>query len=152
MPQASDEPPAPLTRADMLSDDDTCGADPANIALEAYRLDANHTLVLVPSRCDNGAYNLFSTARIITKAGRATEAAFDAPTGMDKDDHRLVNASYNNTTRLLSTFSKGSGIGDCGVQQHFAWDGKGFRLVEQQEMSACRGAIDYIVTWRALVR
>jgi hypothetical protein len=155
VPPASAAAPASLKSADTagFAGDNDCGADAANFAPEAFRLDATHTLVLVPSICGNGAYNFFSTALIATNAGAASKASFDAPTGMgDEGDPSLVNASYDPKRRELSTFSKGRGIGDCGVQQSFAWDGKGFRLVEQREMSECRGAIDYIVTWRALVR
>jgi hypothetical protein len=32
------------------------------------------------------------------------------------------------------------------------WDGARFRLVHLEEMPECRGAIDYLTTWRAQVR
>ena len=45
----------------------------------------------------------------------------------------------------------GRGVGDCGVHQDYVWDGTRFRLVQQEEMSECRGSLDYITTWRAQV-
>ncbi|HTG39817.1 DUF1176 domain-containing protein [Sphingomonas sp.] len=51
---------------------------------------------------------------------------------------------------MLASYAKGRGIGDCGVSQRFIWDGPRFRLIEQAEMSECRGSIDYITTWRAM--
>jgi hypothetical protein len=63
----------------------------------------------------------------------------------------LVNADWDKANGLLTSFSKGRGIGDCGVGSNFAWDGARFRLVEQEEMGECRGSTDYISTWRARV-
>lgn len=155
VPPASSAPPAKVKPADTASftGDNDCDADPATFAPELARLDATHTLVVVPSLCGNGAYNFFSTVLIVDNAGKVGVASFDAPTGMGgEDDGSVVNVSYDPKSRQLSTFAKGRGIGDCGTQQDFAWDGKGFCLVEQREMGECRGAIDSITTWRATVR
>jgi len=50
------------------------------------------------------------------------------------------------------SFTKGRGLGDCGVQQAFAWDGLSMRLARQFEMPDCRGNVGFIQTWRAEVR
>ncbi len=150
--------PAKFRVADIkiYNGDDGCGVKVDSFKPEAYRLDATHTLVMVPSICGNGAYNYFTTALIIPNGGTpAVPAKFDAPTGMGEPgntDPSLVNASYDAKARRLSTNAKGRGIGDCGVTQQFVWDGSRFRLVEQSEMGECRGSVDYIRTWRALVR
>jgi hypothetical protein len=44
---------------------------------------------------------------------------------------------------------KSRGLGDCGLVQNWAWDGQRFRLVLQQEMTECRGSLEFITTWRA---
>jgi hypothetical protein len=64
----------------------------------------------------------------------------------------LINSEWDSKRRLLTSFSKGRGLGDCGLGQDFAWDGTRFRLVRQIEMGECRGSLDYITTWRADVR
>lgn len=158
MPPVPTAPPTRFRPADIkkYDGDDGCGVPADSFKPEAYRLDATHTLVMVPSICGNGAYNYFSTALIVPNSGTpATLAKFDAPSGMGEpgDTHPgLVNAGYDAKTRRLSTYAKGRGIGDCGVAQQFVWDGSRFRLVEQSEMGECRGSVDYIRTWRAAVR
>jgi hypothetical protein len=117
--------------------------------LETHKLDASRTLVLLG--CGSGAYNLSVVPLIAEGSGRDVRinvAPFDDQ-GADKP--MLTNADWDEKSGLLSSYAKGRGIGDCGVAQHYAWDGTRFRLVEQTEMSECRGSIDYITTWRAKV-
>lgn len=107
------------------------------------------TLILVP--CDSGAYNVMSAA-FIRRGDRTEPAQFDFETGMSPDPQPIaqpVNAEWQDGA--LATFAKGRGIGDCGSMQRFVWDGRRFRLVEQQSMGECRGSIDYITLWRARV-
>jgi len=113
---------------------------------ESWRLDARHSLALVPAHCGSGAYNMLSVPLLLDEAGKAVKL------DLDKDIDGLWNADWDPKARRLGTYSKGRGIGDCGVTQVYAWDGAAFRLVEQTEMSECRGSMDYITTWRAAVR
>ena len=53
---------------------------------------------------------------------------------MGGDSHSLVSPSWNEGKRLLDTYAKGRGLGDCGVTSSFAWDGQRFRLAAQAEM------------------
>ena len=62
----------------------------------------------------------------------------------------LINAGWDKAQGLLSSFSKGRGLGDCGTTADYAWDGERFRLVEQARWASA-GSIDYITTWRAQV-
>ncbi len=117
------------------------------LSMEGGRLDARHSLVLASHPCGNGAYNFMYSAWIIDEAGRARPASFDFGTSGAHDP--LVNAGWDATTRQLSAFSKGRGLGDCGSGQHWAWDGARFRLVHEEAMGECRGSTDYITTWRA---
>ena len=119
-----------------------------DLDVETVRLDARHSLVLASHPCGNGAYNFSYSAFVVDEAGRARLAPFDI--GPDADP--LVNAGWDATERRLTSFSKGRGIADCGVGQSFAWDGTRFRLVHEEVMGECRGSMDYITTWRAVVR
>lgn len=118
-------------------------------APEFHALGGGETLVLLP--CDSGAYNFISSLYVIGRDGKVRPAQTDAPAGMDPDARvpSVVNGSFERG--ILSSYAKGRGIGDCGVSQQFAWDGRRFRLIEQSEMGECRGSIDYITTWRARV-
>lgn len=120
----------------------------------SVRLDAKTSLALVSHPCGNGAYNFWSTPHLVDEAGKTRLASFDAEGGMGEEggeDASLVNADWDAKARRLTTFAKGRGLGDCGTNQSFAWDGVRFRLVHQEQMGECRGSTDYITTWRALV-
>ena len=139
-----------------FADDKTCKASAANFPIEAIRLDAAHTLVMVPSRCQNGAYNYATAPLIISDdAGAKLMAApFDTEGGAsDEVDGLLLNAQWSAKTRQLSSFDKARGIADCGVAPRFVWDGARFRKIHSTEMSVCRGVAPdfWITTWRATV-
>jgi hypothetical protein len=119
---------------------------------ETYRLDAAHTLAIVPDHCDSGAYNHASLLYVAGESGAWQPAGFD--TSQDKTDEGGINplaynAAWNGRARTLDMFMKGRGIGDCGTRQSFAWDGARFRLLAQADMSECRGSVNWIPTWQA---
>ncbi|MDB5697552.1 MAG: hypothetical protein JWN69_356 [Alphaproteobacteria bacterium] len=121
---------------------------------EQVVLDDRRTLILLG--CGAGAYNFSSIPYIARRAGAAIEiglARFDlAPSwGEGGGPPMLVNAGWDAKHGILTSFAKGRGIGDCGVGSDYAWDGTRFRLIRQIEMSECRGSLDYITTWRAVV-
>ncbi len=153
-PAASAAPPRTISQADALKQlgDIGCEVDRESLEPEAVRLDAGHSLALVMQPCGNGAYNYFGIALIVDEKGRITPAAFDSSPGMGEDAHSLVNPAWDADKRLLDTYAKGRGLGDCGVTSSFAWDGQRFRLAAQAEMGECRGSVDYIPTWRANVQ
>ncbi len=129
------------------------GADPTQFAPEIHALGGGKSLAILP--CSTGAYNLIGALFIIDGA-TITPAQTDAPSGFDETGAEsgtpvksVVNGSFENG--VLTSYAKGRGLGDCGVQQAFVWDGTRFRLSEQAEMGECRGNIDYITTWRATV-
>ena len=112
--------------------------------------------MLVGHPCGNGAYNMFASAFIVDEAGKAARARFDYDAGMgsgaEEPIAELVNADWDARRRLLTTYAKGRGLGDCGSARAFAWDGTLFRLAEEARMDECGGSIDFIPTWRAQVR
>ncbi|HYW16111.1 MAG TPA: DUF1176 domain-containing protein [Allosphingosinicella sp.] len=129
--------------------DEVGGPEEAEVAT----LTAGETLLLLA--CGSGAYNVSFVPFVVRRGGRAEIAPFDHRPGWWAEEGKpiLVNATWDKARGLLTSFSKGRGLGDCGTDSEYAWDGRAFRLVEQAEMDECRGSTDYITTWRArLVR
>lgn len=142
----------PVAAARLIGKDAASCEDARPVEPEAQRLDAAHSLVLVPHPCGNGAYNAFTSVYVLDEAGRATPALFDTPVGMGEGvTNELTNARWDPDTRRLSEYVKARGLGDCGGSSEFAWDGARFRLVRATGMGECRGSIDWITTWRARV-
>jgi hypothetical protein len=148
-------PPRRLSKADVAREQVAHECDVSeseDFAPTHVRLDARTTLALLPTPCDNGAYNFFGSALLIDQSGNVRPARLDSPAGMSpENDNSLVNGYWDEKERLLSTYEKGRGLGDCGTMQSFAWDGSQFRLVKRSDMGECRGSTDYITTWRAAV-
>lgn len=155
----SAKPPAKLT-AKALKDargDSACQPDSGQEEQPPQydRLDAAHTLAVVPNICASGAYNIDNDILVIADghAGAPALADFEKVFG---DDHEgagdvFMNAGWDAKTRRLNVGFKGRGIGDCGTWRDYAWDGRRFRFVAEQDMGECRGAGDPIPTWRANV-
>ena len=124
---------------------------------DTYEISAigpSHSLLLLT--CGAGAYNVSYVPYLLTGSGKAMQAKaahFDLPPeSWEGGTPMLVNAEWDPKQRLLASFAKARGIGDCGMGRSYAWDGARFRLVEQVQMDECRGSTDYITTWRAEVR
>jgi hypothetical protein len=111
-------------------------------------------------RCpgSSGAYN-FSYTFLIAQAGQphaARQAVLRWPVKIgdlqtDAESERFAtNPQFSNTDMTLVTFSKGRGIGDCGTEESWVFDGKGFRLLEVKMMPDCRGVP--LEDWPALYR
>jgi hypothetical protein len=138
-----------LRRKHGCTIDEVGGPDEA----ESAALGAGATLLLLA--CGSGAYNVSYVPFVVRRGGRAELAPFDHRPGWWAEEGKpmLVNAGWDAERGLLTSFSKGRGLGDCGTDSDYAWDGRAFRLVKQAEMDECRGSRDYITTWRArLVR
>ncbi|TPG40497.1 DUF1176 domain-containing protein [Sphingomonas koreensis] len=120
-------------------------------ALESFAMGGAATLVLVP--CGSGAYNV-SSALFVMRGDEVAPAQIDAPSGFTESDAiqpvpQVVNGDFANG--VLTSYAKGRGLGDCGVEQQFVWDGARLRLSEQSAMGDCRGNPNYITTWRTKV-
>ncbi len=48
-----------------------------------------------------------------------------------------MNASFDEKTRELTTLALGRGLGDCGIQTRWRFDGQRFRLVRYAEEPSC---------------
>lgn len=128
----------------------------------AYSLGVSNGLSrsLVMLNCGSGAYN-FSTAPYIGTRDAKGVWSF-APAKFDYDNdwgitdgdalQLLVNSDWDPASQVISSFSKGRGVGDCGSSEQYAWDGEMFRLILASRMDECRGSLDWITVWRAEVK
>ncbi|TPG20381.1 DUF1176 domain-containing protein [Sphingomonas koreensis] len=120
-------------------------------ALQSFAMGGAATLVLVP--CGSGAYNV-SSALFVMRGDEVAPAQIDAPSGFTESDAiqpvpQVVNGDFEKG--VLTSYAKGRGLGDCGVEQQFVWDGARLRLSEQSAMGDCRGNPNFITLWRAKV-
>lgn len=120
---------------------------------EAHAIGGGKTLVILP--CSAGAYNV-NGALFVIDGKTVSPAKVDAPSGFRATGaqpasaiNAVVNGSFEDG--VLTSYAKGRGIGDCGVQQSYVWDGTTLRLSEESAMSECRGNPNYMTTWRAKV-
>ena len=100
-----------------------------------HRLGADVLLWELP--CGAGAYN-FSQAYVISANDGSNPQAVDFPTPRGPIDS-LVNSDFDSATNTLSAFGKGRGLGDCGSMGSWAWTGREFRLLSEDNMSDCLG-------------
>lgn len=114
---------------------------------------------LVLISCGSGAYNFSSRPYIGEISGDEkdgaswtfTTAEFDRQPswGGEGTTPLLVNAYWIEDSQILGSYGKGRGLGDCGSAEKYVWDGARFRLIEASGMNQCRGAYEWITTWRA---
>lgn len=149
-PRGSARPPAvrAARSAPEAIDENRCNDTPHQPA-RAIRLDEASSMLVEPWVCGNGAYNLYSNIIIVDNDGLSRPAAFDYDNGIagDGPSNVLVNVAWNESKRELESFIRHRGLGDCGRLDRYIWDGKMFRLSEQQVMPECRGSFDRIRTW-----
>lgn len=135
-----------LARLEAL---DPCGrsasdAEPA--PPESYRLDADHSLLILPTRC--GGYNPYRMLFVVDEAGTAEPARFwPYPGSPMTGDHELPDPVWDEDARRLRTFGRGRVLADCGEAAEYVWDRKAFRLVHFRSIYPCRGSHDYIITY-----
>lgn len=137
--------------------DDRYGVVEDHIYPLGQKDDRYRALVLIS--CGSGAYNFSSTAYIGEIRGDEKNGAswtFRPATydlqprwGGEGRPPLLVNAHWDGERQILSSYAKGRGLGDCGNAEKFIWDGQQFRLIEASAMPECRGAYEWITTWRA---
>jgi len=116
------------------------------------RLSATEYLWQVP--CGIGAYNfttLFIIARKDGSGARSPDFWPGHPEWAVNGPDTLINGAYDPKKRVLEAFTKGRGLGDCGDEASWAWDGKRFRLIHHAVMEDCMGVVSdhWIRVWRA---
>lgn len=121
----------------------------------AHPLDADHALVFI--RCYSGAYQGSSLVfRVARDGSDVTRLTLPAPkrsgdsVNPSEDFDLLVSPGLDAATGTLAQFAKGRGIGDCGFEATWQFDGRAFQLSHYAEMQTCGGlsADAWPVLWR----
>jgi len=147
---ASGGPLRKLTAAQVRQiqqDNAECTDDDVSDKVEYARIDAHTTLAIVNAICASGAYNFYGIPVLLRDNGKRELARFEGR----KEDDLTMNMSWKPKERLLDSYFKGRGMGDCGGGSDWAWDGARFRLVRSRMMDECLGATEWITTFRARV-
>lgn len=135
-----DPPPKRRPAGIPAADADDCPIDPKEMAVS---LSGGRTLW---GTCVSaGAYNFTYEFRI-AGSGKPQPARFEVPgvgaalsMGEEDDFAALTNPGLSDDGFVLSAFSKGRGIGDCGALAEWAFDGESFRALTYAEMGECMG-------------
>lgn len=148
--EQADAIPAPLTReerSDLLDygtwriNTSQCSLDPQRREVSVGALSDDKALLMVS--CEAGAYNTINLAWLVSRqkpfAARAIQLRLPFQPQDTSRDVELINATFDEQTRELVTLAKGRGLGDCGVQTRWRFDGQRFRLVRYAAQSVCDG-------------
>jgi hypothetical protein len=111
-----------------------------------YTLDPHSTLVAVP--CILGAYQA-SYALFIARDGKVSPARFDILFDKDEPVPSLIEPDWDPKTGILDTHTKGRGLGDCGFNGEWAWDGERFRMTFANGLDTCRLSGNWLTRYRA---
>lgn len=141
--------PVPLTRDETSGlidygtwriNTDSCSLDPMRREVSVAPLTNDKALLLVS--CEAGAYNVIDLAFEVTRSqpyvarGLTLTLPF-TPSSRSDNQLELVNAEYDASSGFLYTFSKGRGLGDCGIATRWQFDGNEFVLAEYAEEKTC---------------
>jgi hypothetical protein len=142
--------PAALAANPAMSDCDTGDQRPDPFVV---RLGGGQ--VFWGAACSEGAYNTLYKTFVADEAGghaRLIRLPL-AIASADGDPTEVMNLDYDAKTGVVSSFAKGRGLGDCGEQTSWVWDGRAFRVVEDSVMPDCHGvtADDWPSVYRATV-
>ncbi|RZJ03831.1 MAG: DUF1176 domain-containing protein [Brevundimonas sp.] len=105
-------------------------------AVMSARLDASTELWAVP--CFSGAYNMGHDWYVTGPGGRDPRGAA-LTVGDSETPNGTVNGGYDPDTRTIEAFSKGRGLGDCGIASTWTWTGRAFVLTREATMEDCEG-------------
>lgn len=113
-------------------------------------------VVLYAPVCSMGAYNAVHGLALADEAGRGARV-IDLPLPAGYGQGSIgdpMNLDYDPDSRVLGSFGKGRGLGDCGDETQWIWDGKAFQLLSMRVMPECRGVPgdDWPMLYRATVR
>jgi hypothetical protein len=61
----------------------------------------------------------------------------------------LIEPDWDPATATLNSHAKGRGLGDCGTDQSWVWDGARFRMTQYKALDACRLSGNWLTRYRA---
>jgi hypothetical protein len=140
--------PTPLSReerSDLIDygtwrmNNSQCSLDPARREVRVTALTDDKALLMIS--CEAGAYNTVDLAWLVSRkkpfAARAVRLRLPFVASSESSDMELMNASFDEKNRELTTLALGRGIADCGIQTRRRFDGQRFRLVRYAEEPSC---------------
>lgn len=154
--------PLPLTREETAGlldfgtwriNTETCSLDSQRREVRVSPLTDQKALLLIS--CEMGAYNVIDLAFEVSRTvpyvakGLSLTLPFTPPNRSEKQ-LELINAEYDVDNSTLLTFSKGRGLGDCGVATRWQYNGREFVLAEYAEEQTCdawHGSDDWPTLW-----
>lgn len=140
-----------------------CGdSDPKSKLEQTYPLGGGRVLYEFSCPENSGAYN-FQSVYLVGPADNAQSVKpvfFKWPIKIgdqqndDGTNSGLTNAVFDPEKMTLTSFNKGRGIGDCGSEEEWVFDGKTFQLGQIRFMSECNGVAldDWPVVYRTTVK
>ncbi|MFS9762632.1 DUF1176 domain-containing protein [Enterobacter hormaechei] len=116
-----------------------CSLDPNRREVRVTALTDDKALMIIS--CEAGAYNTVDLAWLVSRkkpfAARSVRLRLPFTSSSQSSDMELMNASFDEKTRELTTLALGRGIGDCGIQTRWRFNGQRFRLVRYAEEPSC---------------
>ena len=140
----------PLTNAEVAKIQEEhaeCTDEDLEGKVQYGRIDSRTTLAIVTAVCGSGAYNFYGIPLLLRDDGMRTVADL----GKHEEGDVTMNLSWDETKRVLSSYFKGRGMGDCGDAKDWVWDSTRFRVILEKAMGECQGAIAWIPYYRARV-
>jgi len=132
--------PPPLPMAKVTAVEDCVASDAAEDSTHLVARLAPGVILWGPL-CSLGAYNEVNVFFVGDEhGGNLKRVSFPEPQGAPPDDE-LMNVSFDPKARTLSSDAKGRGLGDCGSEATWVWDGQAFQLLSETEIDACRGVL-----------
>lgn len=120
-----------------------------NPSVSVDPLNESTVLVIIQTSCAayNCNYALYQTSPDYPEKAELLDV--DEFPGEEMADELTGYVEYDADTGVLSSHDKGRGIGDCGADQSWRYDGKGFRPRSFAMMSSCAGnPSPWPVMWR----
>ena len=116
-----------------------CSLDPNRREVRVTALTDDKALMIIS--CEAGAYNTVDLAWLVSRkkpfSARSVRLRLPFTPSSQSSDMELMNASFDEKTRELTTLALGRGIGDCGIQTRWRFNGQRFRLVRYAEEPSC---------------
>jgi hypothetical protein len=140
--------PTPLTHEelnDLLDygnwrmNNSQCSLDPMRREVRVTALTDDKALLIID--CEAGAYNTVELAWLVSRekpfASRPVNLKLPFTPSNGSNDLELMNATFDEKTRELTTLTKGRGLADCGVMTRWRFNGQRFNLVRYAEEPKC---------------
>jgi len=141
-PQKTVVPHPLLKYHDRTSDCHPFGKFPVELPVTASQLDKDRRLYILP--CRLAAYNVVYRAYLVHQRNYAEPrplhfAEYSDTFGWTGTDV-LINSSWDEKTRTLSSFRKGRGLGDCGSAATYRWLNIAFKMIQYRYWGKCDGS------------